>query len=164
VKIERNRLVSTPDGYLNCEGIGEFETLPAGMVLRSVDYYGVALPGVPYNKKKGTIPNDHGRILNDDGKVLPGAYVVGWAKRGPTGVIGTNKKDAEETVALMLEDVKSLRRTPGTGDVAELLARCGCKPVMFAEWQKMNAAEVERGKPAGRPRVKFITVDEARGA
>jgi ferredoxin/flavodoxin---NADP+ reductase len=162
VKIERNRLSSTPDGYLNCEGIGEFETLKAGMVLRSVGYYGVALPGVPYNKKKGTIPNDHGRILTDEGKVLPGAYVVGWAKRGPTGVIGTNKKDAEETVALMLEDVKSLRRVDKAGDVSDLLAHCGCTPVMFPEWQKMNAAEVERGKAGGRPRVKFLTVDEAR--
>ena len=162
VKIERNKLTSTPDGYLNCEGIGEFETLKAGMVLRSVGYYGVALPGVPYNKKKGTIPNDHGRILIEEGKVLPGAYVVGWAKRGPTGVIGTNKKDAEETVALMLEDVKSLRRVDKAGDVADVLKQCGCTPVMFPEWQKMNAAEIERGKAGNRPRVKFLTVDEAR--
>jgi ferredoxin/flavodoxin---NADP+ reductase len=164
VKIERNRLTSSADGYLNCEGIGEFETLKAGMVLRSVGYYGVALPGVPYNKKKGTIPNDHGRILIEEGKVLPGAYVVGWAKRGPTGVIGTNKKDAEETVALMLEDVKSLRRVDKAGDVADVLKQCGCSPVMFAEWQKMNTAEIERGKPGNRPRVKFLTVDEARKA
>jgi ferredoxin/flavodoxin---NADP+ reductase len=162
VKIERNRLTSTPDGYLNCEGIGEFETLKAGMVLRSVGYYGVALPGVPYNKKKGTIPNDHGRILIEEGKVLPGAYVVGWAKRGPTGVIGTNKKDAEETVALMLEDVKSLRRVDTAGDVADVLKHCGCTPVMFPEWQKMNAAEIDRGKAGNRPRVKFLTADEAR--
>jgi len=162
VKIERNRLVSTPDGYLNCEGIGEFETLPAGMVLRSVGYYGVALPGVPYNKKKGTIPNDHGRVLNDDGKVLPGAYVVGWAKRGPTGVIGTNKKDAEETVALMLQDVKSLRRVGDPADVSELLKKRDCRPVTFSDWQMMNAAEIERGKAASRPRVKFNTVEEAR--
>ncbi|MCB9895447.1 MAG: FAD-dependent oxidoreductase [Planctomycetes bacterium] len=164
VKIERNKLVSTPDGYLNCDGIGEFETLNAGMVLRSVGYYGVALPGVPYNKKKGTIPNDHGRVLNNDGDLLPGAYVVGWAKRGPTGVIGTNKKDAEETVALMLEDVKNLRRVGQPQDVAEFLKTRDCTPVLFDEWQKMNTAEIERGKPGNRPRVKFNTVDESRSA
>ena len=163
VKIERNRLVSTADGYLNCEGIGKFETLPAGMVLRSVGYYGVALPGVPYNKKKGTIPNDHGRVLNNDGDQLPGAYVVGWAKRGPTGVIGTNKKDAEETVALMLEDVKNLRRVGQPQDIAEFLKTRDCNPVRFDDWQKMNTAEIERGKPGNRPRVKFNTLDEARG-
>jgi ferredoxin--NADP+ reductase len=88
--------------------------------------------------------------------------VVGWAKRGPTGVIGTNKKDAEETVALMLQDVKSLRRVGDPADVAELLKQRACQPVTFADWQKMNTAEIERGKPAGRPRVKFNTVDEAR--
>ena len=163
VRIERNRLVSTPSGYLNCEGTGEFETLDAGMVLRSVGYYGIALPGVPYNKKKGTIPNDHGRVLDDDGELLPGAYVVGWAKRGPTGVIGTNKKDAEETVALMLEDVKNIRRVGQPQDVAEFLKSRQCTPVLFDEWQKMNATEIERGKPGNRPRVKFNTIKEARG-
>lgn len=163
VKIERNRLVSTPSGYLNCEGIGEFETLDAGMVLRSVGYYGVALPGVPYNKKKGTIPNDHGRVLDDQGELLPGAYVVGWAKRGPTGVIGTNKKDAEETVALMLEDVKNIRRVGQPQDVTEFLKTRQCTPVLFDEWQKFNTAEIERGKPGNRPRVKFNTIEEARG-
>ncbi|MBZ0136996.1 MAG: FAD-dependent oxidoreductase [Planctomycetes bacterium] len=164
VKIERNRLVSTQGGYLNCEGTGEFETLDAGLVLRSVGYYGVALPGVPYNKKKGTILNDHGRVLDDEGELLPGAYVVGWAKRGPTGVIGTNKKDAEETVALMLEDVKNLRRVGQPQDVAEFLKTRDCTPVLFDEWQKFNIAEIERGKPAGRPRVKFNTIEEARGS
>lgn len=163
VKIERNRLVSTPSGYLNCEGIGEFETLDAGMVLRSVGYYGVALPGVPYNAKKGTIPNDHGRVLDDQGDLLPGAYVVGWAKRGPTGVIGTNKKDAEETVALMLEDVKNIRRVGQPQDVTEFLKTRQCTPVLFDEWQKFNTAEIERGKPGNRPRVKFNTIEEARG-
>ena len=165
VKIERNRLVSSADGYLNCEGKGEFETLDVGMVLRSVGYYGVALPGVPYNKKKGTIPNDHGRVLTDEGKVLPGAYVVGWAKRGPTGVIGTNKKDAEETVALMLEDVKDIRRVAEPAKPIEsLLEQRGCKPVTFEEWQKLNATELEKGKASGLPRVKFTSVEEARGS
>ena len=163
VKIERNKLVSTPSGYLNSEGTGEFETLDASMVLRSVGYRGIALPGVPYNEKKGTIPNDHGRVLDHEGELLPGAYVVGWAKRGPTGVIGTNKKDAEETVALMLEDVKNIRRVGQPQDVVEFLKTRDCTPVLFDEWQKFNTAEIERGKPGNRPRVKFNTVEEARG-
>ncbi|MCC7509955.1 MAG: FAD-dependent oxidoreductase [Planctomycetes bacterium] len=164
VKIERNRLLSTPDGYLNCEGIGQFEVLPAGMVLRSVGYYGVALPGVPYDKRKGIVPNDHGRVVNADGKLLPGAYVVGWAKRGPTGVIGTNKKDAEETVALMLEDVKNVRRVEAGRDIMELLKAAGCAYVSFDEWQQINAREIERGKAANRPRVKYISLEEMRAS
>jgi ferredoxin--NADP+ reductase len=166
VKLERNKLVSTPDGYLNAEGTGEFEELDVGMVLRSVGYYGVALPGVPYNERKGIIPNDHGRVLDPKtGNVLPGAYVVGWAKRGPTGVIGTNKKDAEETVALMLEDVKSVRRVDEPGNpIEDLLKSASCEFVTFDEWQKINAAEIERGKPANRPRVKFLDVGEMRGS
>jgi len=169
MKIERNKLVSTPDGYLNAEGTGEFEELPVGMVLRSVGYKGTPLPGVPYDKRKGTIPNDHGRVLNPaTGDVIPGAYVVGWAKRGPTGVIGTNKKDAEETVALMLEDVKHLRRAAVAHGqdkkLEDLLAETGCKYISFEEWQKANVLEVERGKAHGRPRVKFINIEEIRAA
>lgn len=169
MKIERNKLVSTPDGYLNAEGTGEFEELPVGMVLRSVGYKGTPLPGVPYDKRKGTIPNDHGRLLNPEtGDVIPGAYVVGWAKRGPTGVIGTNKKDAEETVALMLEDVKHLRRAAVAHGqdkkLEDLLAETGCRYISFEEWQKANALEIERGKAQGRPRVKFLNADEIRTA
>jgi ferredoxin/flavodoxin---NADP+ reductase len=166
VKIERNRLASTPDGYLNAEGTGEFEELPVGMVLRSVGYYGVALPGVPYNERKGIIPNEHGRVIDPKtGNVLPGAYVVGWAKRGPTGVIGTNKKDAEETVALMLEDVKSLRRVEhADAAIEERLRGAGCDFITFDQWQKINAAEIERGKPDSRPRVKFVSEQEIRDA
>lgn len=159
VKIERNRLVSV-NGDQKCEGIGEFEELPAGMVLRSVGYYGVALPGVPYDKRKGVIPNAGGRVLDGD-KPLAGVYVVGWAKRGPTGVIGTNKKDAEETVALMLEDMKSTA-PKAQGDIADLLKSKGCGYVSFDEWQKINAKEVEKGQAQNRPRVKFINIEEMR--
>ncbi len=165
VKLERNRLVSTPDGYLNAEGTGEFEELAVGMVLRSVGYYGVALPGVPYNERKGIIPNDHGRVTDPmTGNVVPGAYVVGWAKRGPTGVIGTNKKDAEETVALMLEDVKNVRRVESGKPIEELLSASKCEYVSFDEWQKINAAEIERGQAGNRPRIKFLDVQEMRRA
>lgn len=169
LKIEKNRLVPTEDGYLNAEGTGEFEDLDVGMVLRSVGYKGVPLPGVPHDERKGTIPNDHGRVLNPKtGNVIPGAYVVGWAKRGPTGVIGTNKKDAEETVELMLEDVPHIRRAGVDSQpdkkLEELLEGCGCEHVTFDEWKQIDALEIERGKPHNRPRVKFIDVDEMRSA
>ncbi|MHC4840813.1 MAG: FAD-dependent oxidoreductase [Planctomycetota bacterium] len=169
IVVERNELVSTDDGYLNAEGTGELEELDVGMVLRSVGYKGTPLPGIPYDERKGTIPNDHGRMLNTEtGDPLPGAYVVGWAKRGPSGVVGTNKKDAEETVALMLEDVPNLRRARVAHEspqpVAELLAERNVEFVSFDEWQKINAIEIERGKAAGRPRNKFNTVEEMRAA
>jgi ferredoxin/flavodoxin---NADP+ reductase len=162
LRIERNKLVCTPDGYLNAEGTGEFEELAVGMVLRSVGYFGVPLPGVPFDKRKGVIPNDYGRVLNPDtDNVIPGAYVVGWAKRGPTGVIGTNKKDAEETVDRLLEDARNLRRaSEPSQDVVNLLKERGCNFLTFEQWQKVNAAEVEAGKPQNRPRVKFITPEE----
>lgn len=169
IRIERNKLMSSEDGYLNAEGTGEFEELNVGMVLRSVGYKGIPVPGMPYDKRKGTIPNDHGRILNPEtGNPIPGAYVVGWAKRGPTGVIGTNKKDAEETVALMLEDVTNLRRAGVDGKaeqkLEQLLEGAGCKYVSFDEWQKYNELEIERGKSQNRPRVKFVTIEEMRAA
>ena len=169
IVVERNKLVSTDDGYLNAEGTGELEELNVGMVLRSVGYKGIALPGVPYDERKGTIPNDNGRVLNTEtGGPLPGAYVVGWAKRGPSGVVGTNKKDAEETVAFMLEDVPNLRRAnvahPSPKVVAEILKERGVEFVSFDEWQKINAIEIERGQKDGRPRNKFNTVEDMRAA
>ncbi|MCC6465330.1 MAG: NADP oxidoreductase, partial [Planctomycetes bacterium] len=168
LRIERNKLESSQDGYLEAKGSGQFETLETGLVLRSVGYMGVPLPGVPFDKRKGTIPNDHGRVLNPEtGKLVPGAYVAGWAKRGPSGVIGTNKKDAEETVAQMLQDIPNLRRAnvaSGGGDVAELLKQKGVKYVTFADWQRINEAELARGKQAARPRVKLTTLEQMLGA
>src|SRR5580698_9614559 len=108
--LERTRLDA--DGRLS--GTGEFETLDAQMVLRSVGYQSVPLPGVPFDSRASVVPNDRGRVLGPDGAPLPGEYVAGWLKRGPTGVIGTNKSDAAETVRGLLED---LAGGPGEGDV-----------------------------------------------
>lgn len=162
LKIERNRLVKSPEGWTNAEGTGEFEELEVGMVLRSVGYYGVALPGVPYDKRKGIIPNEKGRVL-EDGKIAPDLYVVGWAKRGPTGVIGTNKKDAEETVALLLEDLAGAKPQE-CSPVEALLKAANCDYVSFEEWQQIDAAEIERGKAQNRPRAKFISIEDMRKA
>jgi len=94
-------------------GTGQFETLNAQMVLRSVGYQSVPLPGVPFDSRSWVVPNAAGRVLGPDGSPLPGEYVAGWLKRGPTGVIGTNKSDAAETVRSLLED---LAGGPGAGD------------------------------------------------
>jgi ferredoxin--NADP+ reductase len=110
--ITLERTAISADGKFG--GTGEFETLDAQMVLRSVGYQSVPLPGVPFDTRGSVVPNAQGRVLGEDGAPLPGEYVAGWLKRGPTGVIGTNKSDAAETVRCLLED---LAGGPGEGDV-----------------------------------------------
>src|SRR5271169_5854476 len=113
ITLERTAIAA--DGAFG--GTGEFETLSAQMVLRSVGYQSVPLPGVPFDSRASVVPNALGRVLGDDGSPLPGEYVAGWLKRGPTGVIGTNKSDAAETVRCLLEDLAGLRVGTGAGDV-----------------------------------------------
>ncbi len=176
VRVERNRLVEREGGYLSAEGTGVMETLPCGMLIRSVGYRGAPVPGVPFDERAGTVPNKGGRVLARAGgaEVVPGEYVVGWAKRGPSGVIGTNKADAAATVALMREDrdagvvTGSLRKgadpvaaKPGRDtDLAALLERRGVHWVDNAGWERLDACETALGKAQGRPRVKFCTVGE----
>ena len=134
----------------------ERETLPCGIVFRSVGYRGVALPGVPFDEKTGTIPNQGGRVE-------PGVYTAGWIKRGPSGVIGTNKKDATETVELLLEDAVAgkLPRSDATAaDVDALLDERGVRRVMYTGWQAIDEHERAAGEKHGRPRVKLCTWDE----
>jgi len=134
----------------------ERETLPCGLVFRSVGYRGVALADVPFDEKTGTIPNVGGRVE-------PGVYAAGWIKRGPTGVIGTNKKDATETVELLLEDAAAgkLPRSSATSiDVDALLDERGVRRVMYAGWQSIDEVERAAGEKQGRPRVKLCSWDE----
>jgi ferredoxin--NADP+ reductase len=132
----------------------EHETVPCGIVFRSVGYRGVELPGVPFDETTGTIPNDRGRVR-------PGLYAAGWIKRGPSGVIGTNKKDATETVELLLEDARAGVLAGATGgDLEELLSERGIEHVVYAGWESIDEAERTAGEPHGRPRVKLCTWDE----
>ena len=163
VKLERNELRPTETGYLNSHGIGEYETLEIGMMMRSVGYRGEALPGVPYHERWGVISNTDGRVSDyQSGEIVPGEYVVGWAKRGPTGVIGTNKPDAVATVRLMLEDAPTF--DPAETDLADpeaipaLLRQRDVRYVTWEEWKLIDEAEVAAGQRLGRPRVKFVTV------
>ena len=162
MRMEVNELHPTDTGYIACDGVGRFETLDVGLVFRSIGYRSLPIPGVPFYDKWGIIPNEKGRVTaTHKGEVVPGEYVVGWAKRGPTGVIGTNKPDAVETVAAMLEDVNRLEpvsdeKATAQAIVALLQAR-GADYFTFEDWLKLEAIEDERGKAEGRPRVKFTS-------
>ncbi len=142
----------------------ETETLECGLVFRSVGYRGVELPGVPFDDRGGTIRNEGGRVGHEMGSFAPGVYCTGWIKRGPSGVIGTNKKDAAETVELLLEDVASgrLQRKPDvTADAVDaMLAERGVRVVEYAGWTAIDEAERAAGEQSGRPRVKFCSWDE----
>jgi ferredoxin/flavodoxin---NADP+ reductase len=171
IEIARNRVEAGQDGRVRAVQTDEREVIPCSAVFRSVGYHGIGLPGVPFDERAGTMPNDRGRVLDDEGNAIPGLYCAGWIKRGPTGVIGTNKKDATETVDLLLEDAERglLGRSEGpSARIEELLLERGVDAVMYAGWEAIDALERERGEPKGRPRVKLCTWDElleaARGA
>lgn len=165
MRLVRNRLEATPAGTLQAKPTDQFETLPVGLVFRSVGYRGVALAGVPFHQSWGVILNENGRVLDPDTKQpVVGEYAAGWIKRGPSGVIGTNKPDAAQTVVCMMEDLTAGRiLKPEEPDAAatERLIR-GRQPrcVSYEDWLKLNAIEVSRGRAAGRPRVKFTRVED----
>ncbi len=158
VELVRNRLETDAGGTLRAVATSERETLPAGIVFRSVGYRGVELPGVPFDAATGIVPNDRGRVG-------PGVYVAGWIKRGPSGVIGTNKKDATETVELLLEDLRDGPRKGRTADELDtfLLDR-GVRLVLYPGWRSIDDLERAAGERLGRPRVKLCTWEELLGA
>lgn len=165
VKMEKNQLRTAAGGDITASGMGVFETIPANLVLRSVGYKGVALPGVPYDARRGIIPNDLGRVVEPaTDKVVRGEYVVGWAKRGPTGVIGTNKPDAVDSINSMFEDLQKGKLAPcddpNPNAILELLDGRSIRYVTGDEWRKIDAAEVAAGKAQGKPRVKFVQPGE----
>jgi ferredoxin--NADP+ reductase len=152
--VERTRL----DEKGRFTGTGEYETIPAQMVFRSVGYQSVPLAGVPFDENTATVPNAEGRVLGPDGSPLPGEYVAGWLKRGPTGVVGTNKSDAAGTVRSLLADLGA--RAPGAGGApagqpsrrpfTEVLAARGVRPVTYIDWLRVEAAETELASALGR--------------
>lgn len=166
IKIVKNALVPDDKGNLKAVPTDQFETIPVGLVFRSVGYHGVALPDVPFDDKKGTIPNTLGRVLTapKTGEQVIGDYVVGWIKRGPSGIIGTNKPDSVETVNSLLEDVKAGKvlspATPDRAKLEALLHERGIQYVTFADWHFLDTVEQERGEFRNAPRLKFSRVDE----
>jgi ferredoxin--NADP+ reductase len=158
LEVVRNALVEE-DGRIVARPTGVTETIECGIVLRSVGYQGVCLPGVPFDESRRTIPNDRGRVAGAER-----TYVAGWIKRGPSGVIGTNKKDATETVALLLEDARAGALNHACDDSSQsleaLLEARGVEFVEYAGWRAIDAAERAAGEPLGRPRVKLETWEQ----
>ncbi|HEU5153438.1 MAG TPA: FAD-dependent oxidoreductase [Gemmatimonadales bacterium] len=167
VMLSKNRLVPSANGELRAEPTGETEVIPAGLVFRSVGYLGTGIPGVVFDARRGIVPNEEGRVVTAPGVVSQGEYVVGWIKRGPTGVIGTNKPDATETTDHVLEDFTSgklERDLSPRDDIDRMLAQRGVRVVTWNDWRKLDQIERERGATLGRPRLKFTTVAEMLGA
>jgi ferredoxin--NADP+ reductase len=189
VELARNELVADADGQLRARATGEGETIAAGLVFRAIGYRGVALPGVPLDDRRGVIPNEGGRVLGavegdgdggrgkggggDDagehsraGGRLRGEYVVGWIKRGPSGVIGTNKKDAQETVDSILADALpggeglNAPENPDGAAVERLLRERQPALVTYDGWASIDRHERSLGESAGRPRVKLTRIEE----
>jgi ferredoxin--NADP+ reductase len=165
LRLVRNELFATETGTLQAKPTNEFEELAVGLVFRSVGYRGVPLPGVPFHDSWGVILNERGRVLDPETKALRvGEYAAGWIKRGATGVIGTNKPDAAETVACMLEDLAQGRvlgpPAPDRQAIARLVSERQPLHVSYADWRRLDELEVARGRAAGRPRVKFTRVKE----
>ena len=164
LRVERNRLEPGPDGRMRAVGTGETEVIECGLVLRSIGYRGVPLPGVPFDEQRGVIPNVAGRVTETPGgPPRPREYAVGWIKRGPTGIIGTNKPDAVETVQSLIEDLPGLEAgevDTDPGAPIRLLEERDVRVVDFDDWCRIDAAEVARGETEGRPRNKFVRVEE----
>jgi ferredoxin--NADP+ reductase len=163
VDIGRNEIARDGDGPLRAQRVGDdVETIAAGLVLRSVGYRAVPLPDVPFDERAYVLPNAHGRVLGRDGELLPGVYTVGWIKRGPTGILGTNKRDAEETVGCLADDLSTLPapERPERDQIDALLAERAPDLVSADGWRAIDARERELGRGAQRPRVKLASRDE----
>ncbi|HEU0024181.1 MAG TPA: FAD-dependent oxidoreductase [Thermoleophilaceae bacterium] len=163
IRICRNELVADDGGAVRARATEELETIDCGLVFRSIGYRGVPLENLPFDERRGVIPNDGGRVVSDAGP-LQGEYVTGWIKRGPTGIIGTNKRDAQETVNALLEDLDSGRLAepadPDRESLEELLAERRPDHVTYAGWEAIDRAEKSVGEPQGRPRVKLCSFEE----
>jgi ferredoxin--NADP+ reductase len=170
VELVRNELVPAPGGRLRAEAGEDRETIAAGLLFRAIGYRGVPLPGVPFDERGGVIPNETGRIIDPEtAGPVAGEYVVGWIKRGPTGVIGTNKKDAQETVDAIVADLlgpgedgtgRHVPREPDAAAVEALFRTRQPDVVTYDGWVEIDKHERALGEPAGRPRVKLTRIEE----
>jgi ferredoxin--NADP+ reductase len=166
IKIVKNELYQADNGDIRPRETGEYETIPVGLVFRSVGYRGVPLPGVPFYDKWGIIPNDKGRVVIEQGssEAFIGSYVTGWIKRGPSGIIGTNKPDSVETVNTLLEDLHAGQllnpADPQPDAIISLLRERQPEYVTFADWLVLDALEQSRGQERNRARVKFTRIED----
>ena len=168
--VGRNELYRDEAGAVRARDTGEREEIECGLVLRSIGYRGIGLEGLPFDSDRGLIPNESGRVTEPaTGEQAQGHYAVGWIKRGPSGVIGTNKRDAQDTVDSVFADLEAGRipdRRPAASaaedvpPIEDLLAERGGDHITYLGWQAIDRAETAAGQPRGRPRVKFCSVEE----
>jgi len=164
LQLVKNELYRTEGGTLRPRPTQMVEDIPAGLIFHSIGYRGVALPGIPFNDRWGIIPNQNGRVILEDGSLMVGIYSAGWIKRGPSGVIGTNKLDATETVAAMLADLQSGVRlnpvSPTAASAEKMIYDHQPRHLVFTDWLHLDQIEIERGTAENRPRIKFSVVEE----
>lgn len=163
VELEHNTLVRDAAGRVKARGTGRRQVIPCGLVFRAVGYHGIPVEGVPFDAERGIIPNADGRVQETDGRPRPGEYVVGWAKRGPSGLIGTNRGCSQATVAAMVADLPSGTTgaaAAGPESFPALLSARGVRTVTFEDWKRLDRLEEERGRPVGKIRERFLSVDE----
>jgi ferredoxin--NADP+ reductase len=167
VKIENNEIVARDDGSLAARGTGGFDEIPAQLVFRSIGYTGQPIPGIPFDDRRGLIRNEGGRVTDEAGTHLAGEYVSGWIKRGPSGVIGTNKKDAQDTVTKIIEDAAAGRlNEPVSDDIEAMIESCAEHVVTWEGWLAIDAVETDVGQRSvpARPRVKLTEWEALREA
>lgn len=165
IRLERNRLVKDETGVFKARGTGVYEELPVQLVFRSIGYKGQQLPGIPFDERDGIVPNRDGRVIDAETKaIVPRVYVAGWIKRGPSGVIGTNKPDSVATVEAMLADAQQLQTPAGLrldlDAIPALLAEKNIPAVAFDAWKRIDQIEVTAGKKVGKPREKLTTIPD----
>jgi len=151
-----------PDGAGGVRGTGEIREVEVGQFYRAVGYFGSPLDGIPFDERRGVIPNREGQVLATDNEILPGVYATGWIKRGPVGLIGHTKSDAMETVSHLVNDQSSWwsPSSPSEASVIELLESRGIEYTDLAGWHKLDTHEIALGEPEGRARIKVVPRDE----
>ena len=161
IVLEKNEL-SGETFAQSARGTGETSVLDCGLLFRSIGYRGIEIPGVPFHERWGTFPNNAGRVTDGEGgDVIAGVYTAGWIKRGPSGIIGTNRACAVETVQSLLADLDNLEtERAGASALYKILDERGIKYLDYPRWEKIDAAEIKRGEPKGKPREKYTRVDE----
>jgi ferredoxin/flavodoxin---NADP+ reductase len=167
VKVENNQIVARDDGTLAARGTGTFDEIPAQLVFRSIGYTGQPIPGIPFDDRRGLIRNDGGRVTDESGAHLAGEYVSGWIKRGPSGVIGTNKKDSQDTVSKIIEDAAAGRlNEPISDDIEGMIESSAEHAVTWEGWLAIDAVETDVGQTSvpARPRVKLTDWEALRAA
>ena len=160
--LEKNELSGEPFKQ-SAKGTNETIEINTGILFRSIGYHGIPMPGVPFHESWGTIPNEKGRVTENDGAVVEQLYTGGWIKRGPSGIIGTNRACSVETVTNLLNDIEKLNTETKKHGAKEIYSKLDSKNVRhinFAEWSQIDTKEIEHGEPKGKPREKYTSIEE----